>query len=118
MNHKFACLLRTNCAPTVMQALKIRCLLESSEPSQLRELAVHPDELPDLLRHLRGTLSLIRTFPAELLGEVFIFCRDDSHALRYSTTDPRQAPMILGHVCHHWRSVAHNTPRLWNMLYL
>ncbi|KAJ7078037.1 hypothetical protein B0H15DRAFT_540913 [Mycena belliarum] len=118
MNPKFAALLRSNCAPTVMQTSEIRCLLESSELSQLRELSVHPDELPDLLRSLRGTLSLIRTFPAELLGRVFIFCRDNSNASKHSTLDPREAPMILGHVCRHWRSVAYNTPRLWDMVYL
>ncbi|KAJ7078042.1 hypothetical protein B0H15DRAFT_541000 [Mycena belliarum] len=118
MNPEFAALLRSNCAPTVMQTLEIRRLLGSSEISQLRELAVHPDELPDLLRSLRGTLSLIRTFPAELLGQVFIFCRDNSNASKHSTLYPREAPMILGHVCRHWRSVAYSTPRLWDIVHL
>ncbi|KAJ7078030.1 hypothetical protein B0H15DRAFT_861001 [Mycena belliarum] len=118
MDPKLTYLLHSNCAPTVTQTLEIRRLLESSEVSQLRDLAVHPDELPGLLRYLRGTLSLIRTFPAELLSQVFIFCRDNSHALRYSTIDPREAPMILGHVCRHWRSVAYSTPRLWDTVSL
>lgn len=74
----------------------------------------------------------------ELLGIVFALCLkedclkedgegvDDSRewALRfdgnrrYPCPSVKEAPLQLAHVCHHWRSVAFDTPKLWSRLHL
>ncbi|KAJ7474197.1 hypothetical protein FB451DRAFT_1035199, partial [Mycena latifolia] len=64
---------------------------------------------------LKGVLSPIRRIPSEILAEIFLMCRDDAlSALPYSVADPRQAPMLLGHVSSRWRQVSHSSPRLWD----
>ncbi|KAJ7495295.1 hypothetical protein FB451DRAFT_1019835, partial [Mycena latifolia] len=115
MDPSLAAFLRSNGAPTAEQAARIRELLDATERSQLENLGVTTQELPDVLRSLRGALSAIRSFPPELLGRIFIFCRDNSlETPRYSTADSTQAPVILGHVCSQWRSISRSTPRLWD----
>ncbi|KAJ7453449.1 hypothetical protein FB451DRAFT_1519772, partial [Mycena latifolia] len=52
---------------------------------------------------LKGTLSPIRRIPSEILVEIFLACRDNSlTASNYSIIDPREAPMLMGHVSSHW----------------
>ncbi|KAJ7453422.1 hypothetical protein FB451DRAFT_1565573 [Mycena latifolia] len=68
---------------------------------------------------LKSALSPIRRTPSEILVEVFLACRDNSlTASNYSITDPREAPMLMGHVSSRWRQVCHGAPRLWNHLQL
>ncbi|KAJ6481351.1 hypothetical protein DFH09DRAFT_1464693 [Mycena vulgaris] len=114
-------LLKSNRAPTAHEALQIRGLLtESSERVGQSGL----DYALELMPYLNGALSALRTFPPELLGYIFLFCRDNSlcdHEPPYSpypTADPQHAPMVLGHVCSHWRSISYATPRLWNTVAL
>lgn len=62
----------------------------------------------------------INRFPPEILAEIFCFCRYDlpssSHfLLRYP------APLkwlVITRVCHHWRQVALQMPRLWGYICL
>ncbi|KAJ7176813.1 hypothetical protein C8R46DRAFT_1245848 [Mycena filopes] len=56
-------------------------------------------------------------FPPEILGHIFICCRDVDHA-QYSFAVCQNAPMVLTHVCSLWRRVAHSTPPLWTTLRL
>jgi len=51
--------------------------------------------------------------PAELLREIFMHCVP-AHG-RYSPSQ-RQAPMVLTHVCQHWRQVATGLQSLWTSL--
>ncbi|KAJ7696668.1 hypothetical protein B0H17DRAFT_389621, partial [Mycena rosella] len=68
---------------------------------------------------MEGALSPIRRIPPEILAEVFIFCRDSSlDAASYYISDPREAPMLLAHICSSWRLVCHGTPRLWQHVHL
>ncbi|KAJ7453451.1 hypothetical protein FB451DRAFT_1519776 [Mycena latifolia] len=68
---------------------------------------------------LKGTLSPIRRIPSEILVEIFLMCRDNSlTASNYSITDPREAPMLMGHVSSRWRQVCHGAPRLWDHFHL
>ncbi|KAJ7474114.1 hypothetical protein FB451DRAFT_1466648 [Mycena latifolia] len=68
---------------------------------------------------LKGVLSPIRRIPSEILAEIFLLCRDDSlGAPKYSITDRRHAPMLLGHVSSRWRQVSHSSPRLWDHVHI
>ncbi|KAJ7474191.1 hypothetical protein FB451DRAFT_1398187 [Mycena latifolia] len=60
---------------------------------------------------LKGVLSPIRRVPHEILAEILLMCRDDAlDAFSYSVADPRQAPILLGHVSSRWRQFSHSTP--------
>jgi hypothetical protein len=60
----------------------------------------------------KGTLSAIRKFPAELLGEIFLLCvRSCSNAM-----SPLGPPWVFGKVCRRWRSVALSAPQLWSLI--
>ncbi|KAJ7453446.1 hypothetical protein FB451DRAFT_1373786 [Mycena latifolia] len=68
---------------------------------------------------LKSALSPIRRTPSEILVEIFLACRDNSLTVStYSITDPREAPMLMGHISSRWRQVCHGAPRLWNHLHL
>ncbi|KAJ7175169.1 hypothetical protein C8R43DRAFT_976092 [Mycena crocata] len=73
---------------------------------------------PDL-PFLGGGSAGILTFPAEILGHIFISCRDNSlEEPEYWIADPKHAPMVLSQVSSRWRTVSHGTPRLWNIIRL
>ncbi|TFK34289.1 hypothetical protein BDQ12DRAFT_374820 [Crucibulum laeve] len=54
----------------------------------------------------------INTLPIEILGEIFTHCVP----LRRAVASPDIAPLLLCHVCSHWRTVAFATPHLWSTL--
>ncbi|KAJ7656113.1 hypothetical protein DFH06DRAFT_475903 [Mycena polygramma] len=130
--HRFATVLNSNRPPTEQEARGIRGLLqelnsqlgELNEESPRYERVPEPDEVEMQLRQLmvaslRGALSAMRSLPAEILGEIFIICRDESHNdPEHGTTDSDYAPMVLTHVCSRWRQVALRMPRLWNRVVL
>ncbi|KAJ6594316.1 hypothetical protein B0H19DRAFT_57877 [Mycena capillaripes] len=66
------------------------------------------------------TLSPIRRLPTEILAQIFMLCRNNSlKSSTYSIADPREAPILLGHITSHWRSICHGTPFLWDrVIYL
>ncbi|KAJ7767111.1 hypothetical protein B0H16DRAFT_1520877 [Mycena metata] len=61
------------------------------------------------LKH-QAALSAIRKLPAEVLGEIFSWCRDADYdgELRF---DPK---WIVTRVCRTWRAAAVSTPRMWD----
>jgi hypothetical protein len=68
---------------------------------------------------LQGTLSLMRRFSAEILADIFIFCRNNSlKSQTYSIADPLEVPVLLGQISSHWRSNCHGTPLLWDHVHL
>ncbi|KAJ7656117.1 hypothetical protein DFH06DRAFT_1132598 [Mycena polygramma] len=115
--HRFATVLNSNRPPTEQEARGIRGLLqelnshlgELNAESPRYERVPEPDEAEMQLRQLmvaslRGALSAMRSLPAEILGEIFIICRDESHNdPEHGTTDSDYAPMVLTHVCSRWR---------------
>ncbi|KAJ6527739.1 hypothetical protein B0H19DRAFT_1385367 [Mycena capillaripes] len=124
--------LTTNCAPTEEQALEIRRVLDTLEARSVSQSEfktidhrtpwyhrIPEDLLPEVQASLRGALSALRCFPAEILGSIFIMCRDNSPSIpHYTITDVTHAPTVLTRVCSRWRMVALSTPRLWNTVYL
>lgn len=56
----------------------------------------------------RAWLAPVRRLPAEILSDIFIFCRDLDHF----------SPLIISNVNRMWRRVVLTTPRAWSMIYL
>ncbi|KXN91037.1 hypothetical protein AN958_03104 [Leucoagaricus sp. SymC.cos] len=62
--------------------------------------------------------------PAEILQEVFFWClptpaNHNEHLVfmrRETFTSPAHAPLLLCHVCRHWRDIALSSPNLWATL--
>ncbi|KAJ7144201.1 hypothetical protein C8R44DRAFT_657683, partial [Mycena epipterygia] len=124
-------LLSTNYPPSDVEAQHIHATLHVGE-MELEELDTQISKVALLLaelqaqrkqRHqsltsLRAVLSPLRRFPAEILAEIFQSCCQNSRATPfYSITEPLEAPMLLGRICSFWRTVAYNTPRLWNTIH-
>ncbi|KAH7913184.1 hypothetical protein BJ138DRAFT_978325, partial [Hygrophoropsis aurantiaca] len=63
----------------------------------------------------RGRISPLRSFPVELLQEIFKHCLPNA---RYICPSPRQAPLLLGQICRRWRAIAHATSELWTSIAL
>ncbi|KAH6915661.1 hypothetical protein BKA70DRAFT_1556263 [Coprinopsis sp. MPI-PUGE-AT-0042] len=59
------------------------------------------------LSHFDGE-SPIQRLPVELLRDIFAFCISE-----LPSTDISEAPLLLCHVCSHWRAVAIDSARLW-----
>ncbi|KAJ7144219.1 hypothetical protein C8R44DRAFT_557222, partial [Mycena epipterygia] len=127
MDLNIATLLSTNSLPSDVEVQQIHAILNAGDmelaelnaqisqvTSQLAELKAKSKQRSELFRSLRAVLSPLRRFPAELLAEIFECCCHNSLAAEfYSITDPLEAPVLLGHICSFWRTVSHNTPRLW-----
>ncbi|KAJ6570628.1 hypothetical protein DFH09DRAFT_1080184 [Mycena vulgaris] len=91
-------LLTSNRAPTAQETLEI-CGMLATGPSHLAEESARLGITAELRRPLNGVLSAIRTFPAEILGPIFLFCRDGIIPVDgYGTDAPTATPMVLGHV--------------------
>lgn len=48
----------------------------------------------------------------------FEWTLDVSSDLQYPQPSEKEAPLLLAHVCRHWRQLALDTPRLWTRLFL
>ena len=58
-------------------------------------------------------LSPLRRLPPEILGEIFLICKDEASGKPHRILR-RQPPSVLSQVCQSWRQVAINLPRLWD----
>jgi hypothetical protein len=63
----------------------------------------------------RALISPMRRTPDDVLREIFHFCLPSEHN---ALIDPDEAPMLLGRICRHWRSVTHSTPNIWSSLHI
>ncbi|KAJ7912091.1 hypothetical protein B0H13DRAFT_555228 [Mycena leptocephala] len=125
-------IIRGNIPPNELQSREIRLMLGTSQAELLTlEKAISqvpsvPFELEQQRSfHLKSiadfqrALSSIRRIPPEILAEIFTLCRNNSlDSETYSTADPREAPMLLGHISSYWRSICHGTPLLWDQVQL
>ncbi|KAF7373588.1 hypothetical protein MSAN_00569200 [Mycena sanguinolenta] len=57
----------------------------------------------------------MRRIPHDVLLEIFCACLPSEHN---AVIDPAEAPLILGRICKHWRSVAYSAPILWSTLHI
>jgi len=128
MDPSFVHLLETNAAPSDLDIAQLRSIISSHTPSLLRldatianleqQLAEARKEHHILDAHIqthRRLLSPIRRLPVDILRLIFEQCLPESHNAIMSTS---QAPMLLTHVCHLWRDVALQSPRLWSSIHI
>ncbi|PBK60976.1 hypothetical protein ARMSODRAFT_1089971 [Armillaria solidipes] len=121
----FKSLLFTNDSPSNLEAKSVEEFLHD----HLRELLKQDEEiarvsallnrLTNKRRHLQqyinahqGILSPIRTFPSEILAEIFMQTLDD----HYDVFDTKRGPWVFGHVCHRWKDISRSCPALWTSL--
>ncbi|KAJ7892623.1 hypothetical protein B0H13DRAFT_2528810 [Mycena leptocephala] len=96
---------------------------------ELERLHISPP--PDVrTREIRSSLDgpsvetkeILKRMPPELLGELFILCRNNSlesdESYPRSILNTREAPMVLGHVSSYWRTISLGTPALWDFVSL
>ncbi|KAJ7044735.1 hypothetical protein C8F04DRAFT_990434, partial [Mycena alexandri] len=73
------------------------------------------DEMQTRLQKLQTRLNSITypvlTLPPEITSEIFLVCLPDER--EYDVVNPREAPLLLTHVCSAWRQIAISLPRLW-----
>ncbi|KAF9530166.1 hypothetical protein CPB83DRAFT_187174 [Crepidotus variabilis] len=59
-------------------------------------------------------MGAFNNLPNEIIAEIFVQCLP----LKSNHPNPKDAPLLLTHVCSFWRSLAQVTPRLWSSLRL
>lgn len=68
---------------------------------------------------LRSLFHPIRTFPTDILIEIFRHCVPSSlQAVEEDSLDPKSPPWVLSHVCRRWRAISVSDPHLWCGIYL
>ncbi|KAF7364864.1 hypothetical protein MVEN_00356700 [Mycena venus] len=63
----------------------------------------------------RALISPMRHVPLDVLQEIFFPCLPTEHN---ALIDPAEAPLLLGRICRHWRSVSYSTPMLWSSIHI
>ncbi|KAJ7237971.1 hypothetical protein C8J57DRAFT_1193807, partial [Mycena rebaudengoi] len=118
-------LIHSNQPPTCVERLQIESGIRSSDVAlaeidkQILKLKSQRKSTSTLRAAMQAVLSLVRRLPPEILAEIFLLCRNnDLRWRRYSVLDPRQAPLVLGQICSHWRVVSQNTSRLWDQIHI
>ncbi|KAJ6508592.1 hypothetical protein C8R45DRAFT_1208234 [Mycena sanguinolenta] len=120
--------LNTNYVPSPSEILEIRSLLVdpieeiACIDAQIAEMELALTQLREkraLLREPIDThkalISPMRLIPQDILLEIFFACLPSEHN---AIIDPTEAPLLLGRVSRHWRSVAYSTPMLWSSIYI
>ncbi|KAJ7780747.1 hypothetical protein DFH07DRAFT_439107 [Mycena maculata] len=79
------------------------------------ELTVQRASLKDEIDQHKALISPVRRIPQDILEEIFLSCLPTR---QYMLIDARQAPLLLGHICRHWRAISHSIPRLWASLHI
>ncbi|KAF8214973.1 hypothetical protein K438DRAFT_1562116, partial [Mycena galopus ATCC 62051] len=127
-NSPFANRLHTNYVPSEPEILEIRVLLmDPAEElarveAQIKEMEIALDQLKEQRATLRvpidahkALISPMRCIPQDILVEIFLACLPTEHN---ACIDSAEAPLVLGRICRHWRSVAYSTPMLWRSIHI
>ncbi|KAJ7044763.1 hypothetical protein C8F04DRAFT_1027150 [Mycena alexandri] len=72
--------------------------------------------LKNVQTRLDPTTYPVLTLPPEITSEIFLRCLPKTREL--DVVNPREAPLLLTHVCSAWRQIACSTPRLWTTFYI
>ncbi|KAF8524913.1 hypothetical protein BU17DRAFT_42455, partial [Hysterangium stoloniferum] len=116
--------LRTDFAPDNDQVTRIKNTI-SLESQVLSELLHKVGDLEEQLRSVRAQwqavyhsvsiydalVAPIRKLSSELLMEIFEHCTEERPSF-----SARNCPLLLTHICHKWRRIAHASPRLWTQI--
>ena len=70
--------------------------------------------------NIMSFLSPIQRLPNELLSEIFVHCLPDQQKMGATRGSFRskEAPLLLGSVCSHWRAVSLSTQELWSFVWI
>ncbi|KAF7346504.1 F-box domain-containing protein [Mycena sanguinolenta] len=120
--------LNTNYVPSPSEILQIRSLLVDPTEEitridgQIEEMELALAQLKAKRALLlgpidahRALISPMRLIPHDILLEIFSACLPSKHN---ALIDPTQAPLLLGRICRHWRSVAYSAPMLWSSIHI
>ncbi|KAJ7429218.1 hypothetical protein B0H11DRAFT_2266605 [Mycena galericulata] len=123
MDPSLKSILESNTPPQESQIRDLQLQLASARNQlsllSLQEPASEPLDLNKLVISLQGALSLIRRIPSEILGEIFMICRDDAlESPTYSITDEGGPPTVFTLVSSRWRALCLADPRLWNHFHI
>ncbi|KAJ7740214.1 hypothetical protein DFH07DRAFT_713880, partial [Mycena maculata] len=116
----------TNYAPSDNEIVKIHSLLAelldavdrlsieiNEKQAVVDELKAKHDSLWNQVNMHMTLMSPVRRILQELLQEIFKACLPTKH---HALIDPKEAPLLLGRVCSHWRTVLYATPELWSSI--
>ncbi|KAJ7757709.1 hypothetical protein DFH07DRAFT_919534 [Mycena maculata] len=120
---------RSNTAPSDSQYREFRREMETAASALseidvkmrylqrvLNDLADRRQALLDFIADHRRVVTPLRTFPNEILSEIFVQCAERDPSCKW---DPRTNPeWILVQVCRRWRTVALSTPRIWGRIFI
>ncbi|KAJ6585369.1 hypothetical protein B0H19DRAFT_1109349 [Mycena capillaripes] len=124
----FADRLYTNYAPSDAEISEI-CALLVDPVGELARVDAQIEEMEIMLSQLkekramlktpidahRALMSPIRRIPRDVLSEIFFSCLPSVHN---ALIDPAEAPLLLGRICRHWRSVSYSTPSIWSSIHI
>ncbi|KAJ6512822.1 hypothetical protein C8R45DRAFT_961478 [Mycena sanguinolenta] len=127
-NSPFVDRLNTNYVPSDSETMEIRSFLVEPE-NELTRIDARIEEMEialALLKEQRALLkkpidahgvliSVIRRLPQDILVEIFLACLPSEHD---ALIDPTEAPLVLGRICRHWRSLVYSTPMLWRSIHI
>ncbi|KAF7350910.1 hypothetical protein MSAN_01653100 [Mycena sanguinolenta] len=125
---RFTNRLNTNYVPSDSEILEIRSLLVGPA-EELARIDARIEELESALAQLReeraslkepidahkALISPMRFIPNDVLLEIFSSCLPLEHN---ALIDPTEAPLLLGRISQHWRSVAYSAPMLWSSIHI
>ncbi|KAJ7604541.1 hypothetical protein FB45DRAFT_956460 [Roridomyces roridus] len=100
-------LIHTHLAPYVAELARLESLI--------RDLSAQRDRIKAYVEPYRALASQGRRIPQELLEQIFLDCLPEH---RNAAMSPTEAPLLLGHVCSEWRSIAFGFPQLWARLHV
>lgn len=122
----FAPFFHTNYVPSDAELGEINLIIteaESKLSKLVEEIAKQPsksffekrDALQEFINSHRALTSPIRRLPFDIIRNIFLLCRPIETDRIMKATD---APVLITHVCSHWRSVALTVPHLWTTIYI
>ncbi|KIJ64358.1 hypothetical protein HYDPIDRAFT_112355 [Hydnomerulius pinastri MD-312] len=119
-------LFHTNSVPSPMDAQEINELLAERNQelsvvskeierarAEVQRLENKHAEVQGVVHELEALMSPVRRMPTDIMAKIF------EHAVRdqdMPKPDPRLAPLLLGQICHSWRSLLFSLPCLWTTL--
>ncbi|KAK7065045.1 hypothetical protein R3P38DRAFT_3383422 [Favolaschia claudopus] len=123
--------LGTNYVPGDEEILDIRRLVQSDSiwarelvqmDEQIQEMEISLGQLRERRDALKGNIdahkalvSPMRLAPDDILREIFLACLPSA---TNALMDPKEAPLLFGHICRHWRDIALSTPMLWASIHI
>ncbi|KAJ7238572.1 hypothetical protein B0H12DRAFT_1137240 [Mycena haematopus] len=127
-NSPFMHRLNTNYVPSDSEILEIRAVLLGPE-NELARIDARLEDMESALAQLkeqrallkrpidahRALISPLRRVSEDVLIEIFLSCLPSEHNALINTAE---APLILGRICRHWRSVAYSAPLLWRTIHI